>query len=116
MATKPGQCDQATNDANAQIAKNRNPPRHYAPVFVKVLGATGADFKFSAVGTNEKWNTYGPVTWAKEENMWVSCPSSLPSSASDPNNPGLPPSGGEGNLYFTASFYNSFSIPIKHGA
>jgi hypothetical protein len=119
MANPPGQCDDSSNNEMKALAIQRHGSGAicYGPVNIFVLGtsvAGGVTFiNFNAPNTSGQSGTYR-ARWGVEADMWVCCPSSLPSSAQSPDLPGTPPpERTTGLLYLSKSFINAQVPPIR---
>jgi hypothetical protein len=92
----PGRCDKATNDANEAFALSKKLVYLTADgVRVTARDTVNRTFSFRAISaTTGREQLFSNVPWGRLEDMWVCCPSSLPSSCNDPangNNPNNPP-------------------------
>ncbi len=119
----PGNCDRPTSEANRTTALNRNwnPQRHFAPVAVVVTASNAAQgtFSFKATRVDGTIFEYKDIPWADETKMWVCCPSSLPSTCNDPDDPtnaSRPPAVGvRGDLFLEKSFTDAVTPEMRHG-
>jgi len=105
-------CSSSTNKENEKSALARPTPRVYLPVpNVAITGSDGNFVTFLARRTDGIWVEHRE-TWGDEEVMWVYCPTTLPSSATDARgrNAGSPPASGGGTLYLERAFCSARSI------
>jgi hypothetical protein len=106
MAKNPGECDEATCEANQTTAKGMVGKQLYALTDVRVVDndTTGNTPTITVMTANSDGSTNTDVlSWSTVADLWAPCPSTLPSSAQPGDSGPPPPADTSGQLYLSTT-------------